>query len=172
VIPRRRNLLAVGLRWSAVLVWTGIIWWLVTLPGEKTPDVGFIPIGDKLGHLAVFFVWAFLICWAAENSLRLLSRTGIGVAAVLAATAYGIVSEIYQAQIGREAEVSDLIADTAGAIAAAFFYFWKGWRELLRKLTGRRETEMPAVPARIQPPPSIPYPEAETTAANEKKKQE
>ena len=142
MIHRERSALTVVVPWLAVVLWAGIIWWAMTLPGESTPDVSFIPMGDKLGHAALHFVWAFLICWAADRSLRFLSRTGISLAAVLATAAYATVSEIHQAGIGRDADVVDGLAGVVGSIVACLVYFSPKAKRLLDKLTARADRHM------------------------------
>jgi VanZ family protein len=138
VTRRGGSALQVSLRWLSVLGWAGIIWWMLTLPGEETPDIGFIPLGDKLGHAAAYCLWGFLICWAADKSFRALSRTGIAVVSVLAATVYGILSELYQAGIGRDAELLDVLADVAGAVAAPYLYFSPKLRAMLNRIIAGR----------------------------------
>jgi VanZ family protein len=136
VISDRRGRLLTGLRWVLVGTWTGFIWWLVTLPEDNTPDVSYIPLGDKLGHAAMFCLWAILVCWAIEKSFRVLSRKGAAVFAVVGAVAYGVAVEIYQAGIGRDADVLDALADLAGALIAVYLYHSPGVKRLLRKALG------------------------------------
>lgn len=139
---RGRSALSIAVPWLAVFLWAGIIWWAMTLPSGNTPDLGFIPMEDKLGHAAVHGIWALLICWAADRSLRFLSRAGISLAAVLATAAYVTVSEIHQAAIGRDADVVDGLAGVIGAIVACLVYFSPKCRRLLDKLTARADRHM------------------------------
>jgi VanZ family protein len=139
---RERSALSITVPWLAVVLWAGIIWWGMTLPSENTPDLGFIPMEDKLAHAAVHGIWGFLICWAADRSLRFLSRTGISLAAVLATAAYATVSEIHQAGIGRDADVFDGLAGVAGSIVACLVYFSPKSKRLLDKLTARADRYM------------------------------
>lgn len=137
-MTRRPRLLLLGLRWLLVAAWAAFIWKLLTLPAEQTPDVGFIPFADKLGHMGIYCAWGLLICWAATRSARNSSRLAIGVAVVLAGSAYGLLSEIYQARIGRDFEILDIVADTFGAFLGQFLYFSPTARALFRRMIPRR----------------------------------
>ncbi len=152
--------ISIALRWLIVILWAALILWLLQLPGEKTPRVTFIPIADKLAHAIVFGIWAFLICWAFDRSLRLLSPAGVSVTAVLAVAAYGISSELYQSQIGRDAEVLDVVADLLGAIIACHVYFSPRWKALLKRLLARPAEDntllspaLPSSPLDVDPEP-------------------
>jgi len=138
----RRSSFFTAVGWLLVVGWAGVIWKLLTLPGEETPDIGFIPFGDKFGHAGLYFIWGFVICWSVEKSFRQLSRVGVGTAAVFAAALYGIASEIYQSGIGRDADLLDVLADTAGALLAQFLYFSITVRTALRRaIAGRMSPE-------------------------------
>ena len=142
---RRRRLFATGFRWLAVLAWAGLIWRLITLSPEKMPGIGFIDWEDKVGHAGVFCVWGFLICWAVSRpagSLHALSRTGVAVMSVLAGAAYGVLTELYQAGIGRNADVLDMLADVAGAVVAPYLYFSSKLRDLVKRVTAKRGGRM------------------------------
>lgn len=126
------------MRWLTVLAWGGVIWWLLTLPPDDVPEVPSIPLGDKLGHIAVFCIWGFLICWATDKSFRALSKAGVGLVSVLAVSAYGIAAEFSQAAVGRDAELLDVLADIAGAVFAMYLYFSPRPRAILRRVFGKR----------------------------------
>ncbi len=126
------------LKWLLVAGWAGFIWILLTLPAEQTPDVSFIPFGDKLGHAGVYCVWGLLICWAWEGSFRALSRFGVGAVCLTVTAAYGVLSEVYQVGIGRDADSLDVAADLVGAVVAQYLYFSPRVKALLKKrMTGR-----------------------------------
>lgn len=134
----RGSFLFAGLRWLLVAAWAAVIWRLLTLPPEETPDVSFIPSADKLGHVAVYCIWGLLISWAATRSFQNPARLAVGVAVVVAGAAYGVISEIYQAQIGRDPDLLDVAADTVGALLAQFLYFSPRANALLRRVISRR----------------------------------
>jgi len=141
MIGPRRSLFVEGLRWLAVLAWAGVIWWLITLSPEKMPGIGFIDWEDKVGHVGVFGVWGLLICWAASRpagSLHALSRTGVAVMSMLAGAAYGLLTELYQAGIGRNADVLDVLANVVGAVLAPYLYFSSKLKDLVRRVTAKR----------------------------------
>lgn len=136
-MTRRRRFLLLGSRWLLVAAWAAFIWKLLTLPAEETPDVSFIPFADKLGHIGIYCAWGLLICWAATRSFRNPSRLAVGVAVVLAGAAYGVISEVYQAQIGRDFEVLDIAADTAGAFLGQFLYLSPRANALFKRVASR-----------------------------------
>lgn len=138
VIRGTRKPFLTGARWFLAAAWAGGIWRLLTLPAEEAPDVSFIPFGDKLGHIVLYCVWGILVCWAVERSFRGLSRLGVGFISVVAAILYGIVSEVYQAGIGRDADVLDVLADTVGAIAAQYLYFSPKVKAFFARAISRR----------------------------------
>ncbi len=138
--------------WFLVAGWGAVIWRLLTLPPEETPDVTFIPFGDKFGHVGLYGVWGLLICSAAQRSFRALTTSGVRLTAVLAAAAYGVVTEIYQPGIGREAEVLDLLADVVGAVLAQWLFFSPkakaGFQKAISKTSSllRRSAARPLAP--------------------------
>ncbi len=138
MIEKRRNPLFTVLIWLPVAAWAGVIWRLLTLPSEETPDITFLPFSDKLGHCGLYFIWGLLVCWAVEKSFHRLSRLGIGAVTVLAGGLYGAASEIYQSSIGREADALDLLADTAGALIGQYLYFSARVRSALSRLVVER----------------------------------
>jgi VanZ family protein len=157
VTRRRRRALVRGLSWLAVLGWAGIIWRLATLPPEKALEIPFIGWGDKLGHVGVFCVWGLLICWAIPRparSLHRLSRIGVAAMPVLAAAAYGIVMELYQAGIERNADVLDILADASGAVIASCLCFSSKLNNLVKRLTPRRRGRVPQVGRQARSSPS------------------
>jgi VanZ family protein len=75
---------------------------------------------DKILHAGAYAVMSALVTWAMARG-RLREATGRALlAGVLVAVAYGATDEWHQAFVpGRHADVFDLIADAAGALAAA-----------------------------------------------------
>ncbi len=161
MIPRGRASLTAGLRWLSVLGWAGIIGWLVTLPSDEIPDIGFPPFRDKIGHAAVYGIWAILICWAAQKSFRALSRTGVVVLSLFAATLYGIVLELYQPKVGRHTDLLDVLANTTGAVLGCYVYFSSKVRTVLKRITSTR-----TIPVKLAGRPLRPFsarPDFQTT---------
>jgi VanZ family protein len=95
------------------LVWAAVILVLTSLPG--VPSIG--PRGsDKLAHFAIYFVLGVL-CTPYITHAE--DRRGLRVAGVLAVTImFAALDEVHQLVIpGRDASMSDLVADCAGLIA-------------------------------------------------------
>ena len=86
----------------------GLIFWLSSSPDAQ--GVTFLrPPLDKLAHAGSFGLLALLFRFA----------TGRPMLSVLLASLYGLSDELHQAGVpGREADVLDWVADTAGAILA------------------------------------------------------
>ncbi|MBM4193792.1 MAG: VanZ family protein [Gemmatimonadetes bacterium] len=97
-------------RWIAPGLWAVLIETLTSWP--RLPSVG--PQGsDKLGHLAMFAVFAFLVARALEPGRPSLRTVAI-VAAAMAA--WAALDEVHQMFIpGRSGEFADWVADVAGA---------------------------------------------------------
>jgi VanZ family protein len=108
---------------SALAGWAALIFILSSFPN---------PPGDQsqewrsmVGHLAEYFVLAFLAAKVLE-----LWRPGWGVATVglvawACATAYGISDEFHQSFVPRrDASVFDVLMDSIGAAAGVLFWAW------------------------------------------------
>jgi len=159
VIPRGRSRFVACWRWLAVLAWAGFIWWLTSLPPEKVPELGFTHWEDKLVHAALFCVWGLLVCWAAPRgagSLHGLSRIAVALLSVLAAAAYGVLTELHQAGIGRNADMLDVLADVAGAAVAPYLYFSSKLKNLLKRITPKRGGCMRHLGSQARSSPSKP----------------
>jgi VanZ family protein len=99
-----------------------LIFWQSSGPlPVQTPS---LPGLDKLAHAVVYALLAFLAARAfATLPLRATAR-GVSGAAVLFAALYGLSDEVHQAFVpGRTADIWDLAADLAGALAGAFLYY-------------------------------------------------
>jgi VanZ family protein len=105
------------------LVWTVCIVVGLTLPGSTMPSTWLFEF-DKIIHLGLFLVLALL--WLPALSGGRFDR-GMAVLAVI--LAFSVLSEIYQGMLpfGRQADMLDAAADSAGALAG--FLIWL----LLRK---------------------------------------
>jgi len=112
-----------------------VLWAMLIFAGSSIPSKAFPVIKifefDKFIHLAVFFVFGFLV-------YRSLARTDDGVAfswsratlATLVVVVYGILDEFHQSFVpGRTPDVWDATADTLGGIVAVIvlfaYYRWK-----------------------------------------------
>lgn len=97
-----------------------IIYWIIlflatTLPVQSVPSVA---IGDKINHLAAYFVLSCLLYLTLiyqRKSEYLFNKAAF--ATIVISSVYGALDEIHQMFIpGRFAEVLDWLADATGAI--------------------------------------------------------
>jgi len=95
-----------ALRVAAVAM-TLVIAWFTLTPVSPMPPLR-VDHSDKLSHALGFFFWALL----AAGAWRFPAWTVLAVAAV-----FGGMIEIVQPQVGRDAELADLVADLVGAAA-------------------------------------------------------
>jgi VanZ family protein len=102
-----------------VLVLTALYWvvlFVVThLPPARVPRT---PGGDKLHHFLAYFILSFMLgatLWQVFPARRRLAPLLV----LLAAAVYGIVDELTQIPVGRQAEVADWVADVSGAAVGA-----------------------------------------------------
>jgi VanZ family protein len=113
-------------RFLLVVVYLGAIFALSSIPGEQLPGIG---VSDKLLHAVEFGGLVILLCrmlrvWAPTQSLG-----RIACMSILVAICYGAIDEIHQSMVAhRVADVADLVADTLGALLAAWGWLWAGTR--------------------------------------------
>ncbi len=109
------------------LMYAGVIYW------ESSRDTSSIPLPyhtDKLVHGAEFGLLCLMACWS-------LSSAGIGgkaiykiILPIVLTSIYGATDEFHQSFTPhRSVDVFDWVADTAGAVAAGFF-----WQTITQKL--------------------------------------
>ncbi len=110
------------LRWSAVVAWMALIFFL---SGQSTlPDLtgGWPEIQDIVGHFAAYGVLALLWRWA-------LAGAGVrraGLWAFVAAVLYGISDEFHQSFVpGRHPDLFDILTDAAGAAVTLAVERWR-----------------------------------------------
>lgn len=99
--------------------WPGVvlgIYWAAIFAATHWPQPPQLLSGtgtDKVAHLISYAALAFLLAWAVRRGpWRLTRTTQITLLAALAG--YGIVDELSQPIVGRQAEVGDWLADVAG----------------------------------------------------------
>ncbi|MFQ5875401.1 MAG: VanZ family protein [Dehalococcoidia bacterium] len=108
------------LRWSAVVLYCGLIFFLSSLPSKGVPLPHLFWGADKILHALGYALLSFLLAWA----LGLEKRTGALIAIALASF-YGVTDEVHQAFVpGREASAWDWFADTVGASLALWRRLW------------------------------------------------
>jgi VanZ family protein len=110
MLPRTASLLL-------ALAWMGCIFYLSHQPGLDLPPL--FPQQDKLLHFAVYGVLATFLLGALPAPLSGYSRAQVLLAAGVASL-YGISDEFHQSFVpGRQPDVFDWLADSAGALVAA-----------------------------------------------------
>lgn len=113
--------------WPA-LVWSAIIFLLLSIPGSDLPEAPSIPFLDKLIHVILFGVHVYL--WNVYLATRTSSgkKLWIFFLIFLLTCVYGIALEYYQKYFvpNRGFEVEDMIADAIGAFI--------GWRVSRRRV--------------------------------------
>jgi VanZ family protein len=99
-------------RWGLVLAWALVALALSSIPevGDRMPETLRFPGSDLLAHVFVYGVLGALLA----------NATGRWSTAVLLASAFGALDELYQGTVpGRTPSVFDWLADTAGAAIGA-----------------------------------------------------
>jgi VanZ family protein len=119
------------------LVWTACIVVGLTLPGTALPSTNLWEF-DKLIHAGLFFVLTLL--WLSALTRGRLDR-GMAVLAVI--LAFSVLTELYQGMLpfGRQADMLDAAADSAGAVVG--FALWFPARKLMDRWSER--TRHPSV---------------------------
>lgn len=106
--------------WPA-LIWTGLIFFLLTIPTgtmESVPLLG-IPNLDKLVHVILFGVFVWLWCKYLVRENKPVIIFFIALAAII----YGVGMEFYQDRFTTRAfELADIFADAVGAITGAIYF--------------------------------------------------
>ena len=110
------------IRWGLAVLYAAGIFLVSSIPGEDLPQ---LRIGDKLVHALIFGGLAVLICRALRLQKSAWSQGAVVVLSVLATVAYGCLDEGHQTFVSeRRAELSDVVADGVGALAAGW-----GWKK-------------------------------------------
>jgi VanZ like family len=105
-------------RWSAVVLWAGLIFGLSSIPSLGTGLGGWDLVLRKLGHATEYAILAVL----------LLRATGSARLAVSLAGGYAITDEVHQTLVsGRHGTPLDVAIDTVGAALGVLV-----WRALPR----------------------------------------
>jgi VanZ family protein len=102
-------------RWLPPLIWAGVILVITSVPGS------FVPSGldrfDKVVHFTMYGVFAALL---AAYAIPQMGRWRGAFIALALASAFGAADEWHQGFVpGRDTDVLDWQADTAGALVGA-----------------------------------------------------
>lgn len=91
-------------RWGIVFLYAGFIFYLSHQSSLNVPSAPFV---DKVGHLVIYSLFGILVANAFGRRFV--------VAAVVAATLYGLFDEFHQSFVpGRVMSLADLMADSVG----------------------------------------------------------
>lgn len=98
-----------------------LIFWQSSYPGIISQPL--FPQMDKLAHLVIYAVLAFLTARCLFNENSPISSTTIKITAILFTAAYGLSDEFHQSFIPeRCASAYDFMADCTGAIIGSLTY--------------------------------------------------
>jgi VanZ family protein len=131
---RQRILVA----WLPAIAYTLLIWWL----SSQAFELAFmqrVPLQDKGVHFIEYGALSFFIAHAVTATWPG-RETATFFTAVVSTVLLGLLDEMHQSFVpGRFSDVMDLVADTIGAVVAAFLYMALtfGYRALIR---GRERT--------------------------------
>lgn len=109
------------------LFWALVIGFLCTLGSDDLPKVSFWDwlSFDKLVHVGMFavMVLSFIVCLKKQTTSAYLKNQAIW-AAVVFSVVYGACIEgaQYLMNIGRSAELKDIVANTVGCILGVYFF--------------------------------------------------
>jgi VanZ family protein len=107
--------------WILLVGWCGMIFWQSSSP--LPPETPSLPGLDKLAHAAIYGLLAYLAARAFATLPRAAEARLTSAAAVLFAAFYGFTDEFHQTFVpGRSADLWDLAADLAGALAGGWLY--------------------------------------------------
>lgn len=103
--------------WLAI-AWSAIIFILLSIPGKDLPEGPKVPSLDKIIHIFLFGVQAFLWCRALRYRNPAIPVLQVVVWVIILSSAYGIAMEYYQHYFvaNRSFELGDILADITGAL--------------------------------------------------------
>ncbi|HYM15785.1 MAG TPA: VanZ family protein [Dehalococcoidia bacterium] len=117
-MPVLRRGLSLLSGWPAVVVLAALIFALSSVPNLAAPRAQAVPL-DKVEHAGEYAALAFALAGACRRHLAWPVPLLLACAAALAAL-YGVSDEFHQRFVpGRDAAVTDWLADVAGAAAGA-----------------------------------------------------
>lgn len=108
------------------IVWLLVITGMSLWPKLQLPEFNLMST-DKVGHVAAYalLVWLILYGFNKQNGRKASWKEGLAI--VCLATLYGTLIEFVQGNFipGRIFGYDDMIANTAGAVAAWALHSWK-----------------------------------------------
>jgi VanZ family protein len=120
-----------------IVLFLTALYWVVLFVVTHLPPARMLhgPGGDKLHHFLAYLVLSFMLgatLWQAFPG----RRRFVPLLVLLAGAGYGVLDELTQIPVGRQAEVGDWVADLSGAAVAAAVLF------LMLRVTRPRTTEL------------------------------
>ncbi|MBX3254819.1 MAG: VanZ family protein [Chitinophagaceae bacterium] len=111
--------------WPAV-IWSAIIFVLLSLPGSDLPEGPSIPYLDKIIHVFLFGAHVYLWNTYLANRVKTGKILWIFFLTFLITCLYGVGMEYYQKYFvpNRGFETGDMIADAAGALGGWLLCKW------------------------------------------------
>ena len=107
--------------WFPVILYSGIIFYVSSIPNVKTPLRGMQ--FDKILHIMVYVPFGFLLFRGICNTKTSVSRGMLLGIVFLISFLYGLSDEIHQSFVpGRNASIIDMIADTIGGLVGGYVY--------------------------------------------------
>lgn len=107
--------------------YAGVLFWASGMNRLPLPNIGF-ELQDKLFHAAAYALFAFLIHRALARPSPVTSRLYTGSAAL--GIGYALTDELHQLFVpGRQAELSDLLADIIGIVAVLLVLYYRQRRQ-------------------------------------------
>jgi VanZ family protein len=120
-------------RWTAIGLYAGLIFLASSRSIQVTAPS--VPYLDKCVHFIEYGLFCTLLCWAISAHLKDGRIRKLIFIAIIITALYGITDEVHQLFVpARTGEVSDWLADTAGAAVAGLcwlvlFPAWKARSE-------------------------------------------
>ena len=107
--------------WFPVILYSGIIFWVSSIPNIRTPLPG-VRL-DVFFHVLMYIPFGFLLARAVHSTGVVIPKGALLGTVVLLSFLYGASDEIHQLFVqGRSAQVIDLIADTIGGMAGGCIF--------------------------------------------------
>lgn len=111
-------------KWPAI-IWSVIVFILLVIPPEalnREKKIEIVQL-DKIIHFFLFGLIAGL--WAYYKKQQQQKQLFTFLLIVFVTTVYGVITEYVQDWVGRDFDVWDMVADTAGAIAFVSLIWYK-----------------------------------------------
>jgi VanZ family protein len=102
--------------WGPVIITMAAIFYVSSMHQAPLPG----GLSDKYGHSLAYFTLGLTVVRALSGGLPRLITARVAMLAVAITVAYGVTDEMHQMFVaGRSADIADVYADAAGAVAAA-----------------------------------------------------